>query len=377
MSPILFSFIMQAFMDTTKLDTPSAEFRYFPEPKNKSVKGMNGRLVGQPTASIGTPFNFNNCFYVDDSVFLTEKLEDLKTIIPILMKQFERLGLQMHVGCGNMKSKTEAMFFPASLKEANKLRTEKSLPDDIQLPNDQFVQCTSQFKYLGSTITPELNEDMEIKIRINKAKSLMGVTKYFFNNKDVDRRTKHAVYTASPLNALLFGAETWNLSEKNKKYLESFHHGAIRRILGINWKQVREERIRNKQVRFRFCNIPKIETYIYRRTATYVGKVSRAPEDTLPKCFLGAWIKMPRKTGGPQLTCNNNFLKAINAILPEETLSSKQGLFKEWIPLAKEEAVWTDYIERYFESNKTMDDEREYYEDDESEKNEKESEHRP
>jgi len=70
MSPILFLFVMQAFMDTLKIDTPPAEFRYFPEHKNGNLASLNGRLIGQPTASKGNLFHFNKSFYVDDSVFL-------------------------------------------------------------------------------------------------------------------------------------------------------------------------------------------------------------------------------------------------------------------------------------------------------------------
>jgi hypothetical protein len=70
MSPILFLFVMQAFMDTLKIDIPPAEFRYFPEHKNGNLKSLNGHLNGQPTASKGNPIHFNKSFYVDDSVFL-------------------------------------------------------------------------------------------------------------------------------------------------------------------------------------------------------------------------------------------------------------------------------------------------------------------
>ncbi len=53
-------------------------------------------------------------------------------------------------------------------------------------------------------------------------------------------------------------------------------------------------------------------------------------------------MHQPRKIGGPQLSCNNNFMRAISAILPEAQ-SEKQGLlFKEWIPLA---LVKPDYAE--------------------------------
>ncbi len=122
--------------------------------------------------------------------------DELRDNISELDKHFSRFGLTMHLG---------SMFFPASLKQAKSLST---LPEDITLPNGKRIHFTSKFKYLGSIITPLLNEDIEIEARIKKAKSMMGLSKHFFDNKDVDRRLKYQVYTSGPVNALLWGCET-------------------------------------------------------------------------------------------------------------------------------------------------------------------------
>jgi len=42
---------------------------------------------------------------------------------------------------------------------------------------------------------------------------------------------------------------------------------------------------------FHFCNIPKLESFTNKRTATYVGKIMRANDEELPKKFLGAWME--------------------------------------------------------------------------------------
>jgi hypothetical protein len=44
---------------------------------------------------------------------------------------------------------------------------------------------------------------------------------------------KHSIYTSFAVNTALWGCESWNLSAKNQKQLESFHHSSIRRILNI------------------------------------------------------------------------------------------------------------------------------------------------
>ena len=257
----------------------------------------------------------------------------------------------MHIGSNATKSKSEAMFFPATLKQAKFEVCNNIVQEDLTLPDEKKVHFVHSFKFLGSIITPLLNEDTEVEVRIKKAKSLMGAAKTFFDNKDVSRKVKCQIYTAGPLNALLWGCETWNLTRRNLDRLKSFHHGAIRRILGIRWEQVREKHIKNKEVRGLLCNIPNVDAFIMKRTATYLGKISRLNSDSLPKKFLTAWISGSRKNGAPQLTCNNNFAEAIDKILPlDKSLSCGTAPLKEWLPLARDKRNWQDYIDKYFES---------------------------
>ena len=102
----------------------------------------------------------------------------------------------------------------------------------------------------------------------------MGAAKHFFDNKDLNKRLKAQIYVSCPLNALLWGYKTWNLTKCNLNKLVSFHHSAIRQILGIRWDQVKEKHIKNRGVRGLLCNILYIEAYIVKRTATYIRKIS-------------------------------------------------------------------------------------------------------
>jgi hypothetical protein len=244
MSPVLFLYVMHAFLETLHLQSQPINFTFFPENKNGNLKSQKGRLLSQNSKAKGTPFSFNSCFYIDDSFFLFQSKQQLHQAVIELDKHFARFGLIMHLGNPSTKSKSEAMFFPASLKQAKEDLSNNTLPENLLLPNNKHIHFTNKFKYLGSTITPLLNEDIEIETRISKAKSLMGAAKSFFDNKDVDKRIKSQVYVSGPLNALLWGCESWNLSKDNLRKLSAFHHGAIRRILGIKWNQVREKHIK-------------------------------------------------------------------------------------------------------------------------------------
>lgn len=105
-----------------------------------------------------------------------------------------------------------------------------------------------------------------------------------------------------------------------------------------------------------FFNIPNIDTFISKRTAKYVCKIARASDCSLPKKYLAGWINKPRKNGAPQHTCNNNFVKAINDILPCNINLSSNAPLKEWLPLAKNKKSWQDYIDEYFESCRRIDE---------------------
>jgi hypothetical protein len=101
-------------------------------------------------------------------------------------------------------------------------------------------------------------------------------------------------------------------------------------------------------VGFCVCNIPRIESFINKRMAACIGKISRSNDKELPKKLLGAWMNQPRKAGGQQLSCNNNFARAISAVLPQ--IDHHGVLFKEWIPTAANKPDRQKYIKVYLES---------------------------
>ena len=93
------------------------------------------------------------------------------------------------------------------------------------------------------------------------------------------------------------------MTAKNVRRLNSFHYKAIKRMLGLRWECVKEERIMHEEVRNHFNNIPNIKTLIVRRTNRYIGKIMRLEKNNILRKLLGAWIHCPRKTGRPQNSC--------------------------------------------------------------------------
>eukprot|EP00978_Attheya_sp_CCMP212_P033214 scaffold133070_cov20-Attheya_sp.AAC.1 len=134
----------------------------------------------------------------------------------------------MHIGEGDKKTITECMYFPA-------FDNKYSLADTTQFDvGEGFVHFTKQFRYLGSTITSLLSDSIDIDARIAQASKAMGALWKYFRCKQVSLTAKRLIYLAIPINLVLWGAESWAISEKSMKKLSVFHTRSIRAILGIN-----------------------------------------------------------------------------------------------------------------------------------------------
>jgi hypothetical protein len=273
---------------------------------------------------------------MDDSFFIFTNKQEPHSALVQLNKHFTRFSLTMHVGSPTTKSQTKCMFFRATLSLAISQVEKNLIPENVILPDNSQIHFITKFKYLGSFIKLLLNKDTKIESRIKKAKSIMGASRYVFDNKDIDHRVKAQINIAGPLNALLWDFESWNLTKKNPNTLHSFHHGTIHRILSIKWQEVRDKHIKNTEARALLCNIPNANAFINRRTANYIGKISRSDETTYLKKFLAAWINIRCKNCAPQLSCNSNFARVITQILPRNCpLSRNQAPSKIGFPWQK------------------------------------------
>ena len=71
----------------------------------------------------------------------------------------------------------------------------------------------------------------------------MGALNFFWQAKEVDVKSKYLIYMAMPMNLLLWGCESWAMTKDRMKKLEVFHMRCLRRILGIKWSNVVDNKI--------------------------------------------------------------------------------------------------------------------------------------
>jgi hypothetical protein len=214
---------------------------------------------------------------------------------------FARFGLEMHIGRDAKVSKTECMYFPAFTGKYQESNTE-----NIEV-GDGYVPFTKTFKYLGSLITSKLNNAMDVEARIFQANKAMGALREYFKYKQVSLKAKRMIYLAIPINLVLWGAESWALTENSVKKLSIFHTRSIRTILQINMAEVQEKRITNKQI-LEKINLPSMDKLIAKQQLRWLGNVSRMDETRLPIKMLTCWNPNPCPQRRPHTTIRNSMV---------------------------------------------------------------------
>ena len=97
------------------------------------------------------------------------------------------------------------------------------------------LEVVSSFRYLGSILSSDSSLSSEINARIAKAASVFSCLKNTaWENSNLSTKTKLAVYNATVLPALLYGAETWSTTAYNLKRINTFHMACLRQALNVN-----------------------------------------------------------------------------------------------------------------------------------------------
>ena len=128
----------------------------------------------------------------------------------------------------DLKSKTEAMYFPAHSKSIEEI--DKDLTSGkIIISENKFVDFTDKFKYLGMYLAQNLSDDTDVNDRITAAsKNVIALGKELFRNCKISLHICCHLYVATTINILLWGCNTWALTCTQINKIEVFHCCCIR-----------------------------------------------------------------------------------------------------------------------------------------------------
>ena len=327
LSPTLFLFVMQACLETLEKTMPEDSKLQFQTDTRTGVRG--GKVSGTDWTNQGEfTFSFWASLYADDAATPLASRAALLSATNAIYDHLRKFGLLMHVGSDGKRSKTEAMYCPARNEDYGDGDT-----SDLVLDCGGTVSFTEKFVYLGSLLHRDLTDKHDVDARIKKASQAFGALRdKIFSSASVPERLKGKLYAGGVLSVLLYGCESWCLTEASVNRLSSWHNKRIREMCRVTMRQTYIHRISSKSLQQR-TGVFELEHYLASRTLLWVGHVARMPKSRLPKRLMLSWVRTPRVSGGQEMTYGRSLerhLKRFNLPLA----------YIEWAGIAQNRAEW-------------------------------------
>ena len=240
--------------------------------------------------------NINNIRYADDTALISDSKENLQLLLDKVVTESERMGLYLNV------KKTECMV--VSRKEIN--------PICNLVSKGETIKQVKTFKYLGYIITSDGRCSTEIKRRIAIAKDGFNKMSLIFKNHNISMTTKHRVLKAYVWSILLYGCESWTITEDIRKKLEASEMWFLRRMLRISWteKKTNEEVLKQAETKRLLIRT------IRKRQMQFVGHLNR--HKCIEHLALTGKIEGKKGKGRPRKT----YLNSLNSWVTKKELSN-------------------------------------------------------
>ena len=129
---------------------------------------------------------------------------------------------------------------------------------------------------------------------------------------------------------LLYGAESWSVTEAMRRRLRVFHARCVRAMCRVSRKHTWDHRITTAALERRL-GLDPIDTYLSRRQLRWLGHVRRMDYERLPRRMLSSWVPHPRPCGAPPMT----FGRSIGAALDDFHVDRRT-----WHELAADRSAW-------------------------------------
>ena len=98
------------------------------------------------------------------------------------------------------------------------------------------LEETDSFTYLGSIIYMSGGtEEEDIKSRIQKARMAFLILKKIWKSKQIKLNTKLTLFNSNVKSVLFYCSETWRITQKTLKRIQTFINKCLHRILHLEW----------------------------------------------------------------------------------------------------------------------------------------------
>ena len=131
---------------------------------------------------------------------------------------------------------------------------------------DEVAEDVSTFTYLGSVIAQSGGAEEDVEARIRKAQTAFSMLNTVWRSNLIRRKTKLRIFNSNVKSVLLYGSETWLMTEKLRARLQTFINKCLRKVMRIFWP----DWITNKEL-WSATNQEPIDQEIRRRKWRWLG----------------------------------------------------------------------------------------------------------
>jgi len=168
-------------------------------------------MTGRSYRAYGEEYEVHDSECADDTTLVFDTREDANEGIPLCMIHFQRFRMEIHSG----PPESVVLFCskPPCMYE------EPSIFDNADLSNivfgDRYILIVEEFTYLGSVISRDSSDDLDVDRRIQKACNGFGLIRNsLFSSSKIKLSVKAKVYQTFILPILLYVVECWSLTKK-------------------------------------------------------------------------------------------------------------------------------------------------------------------
>ena len=155
--------------------------------------------------------DINNHRYADDTTFMAESEEELRSLLMKVKEESEKVGLKLNI------QKTKIMTSgPVTSWEIN-------------------GETVADFIFLGSKITADGDCSHEIKRHLPLGRKIMTNLDSILKSRDITSSTKFRLVKAMVFPLVMYGCESWTVKRPEHRRIDAFELWCWRRLLRFPW----------------------------------------------------------------------------------------------------------------------------------------------
>ena len=216
---------------------------------------------------------------------LAESEEQLQALVDAVKVESLKYGLEMNT------KKTKTMVIRRDADEVVNIRIKV---DEV------ILEQVDKYQYLGQLITDDGRCEVEIKRRIEIARTNFLKMNEVLTSKRLSMKTKKKLLYCYVMSTLKYAAETWIINIADMKKIEAFEMWCLRKMLKVSYKEHRT----NEEVMRLAGHQRSLKAEIIKRKAKYLGHTLR--KNGMQRQILESVIEGSRGRGRPRHTWLHN-----------------------------------------------------------------------